>query len=109
MLFRSLATVEADLGILVTFSVRKDKYEEYGPDIDGMVKSLRAFRKPGALNEGGDKPVDLNPNDTIFNAGGSGKKKAAESGGGEEGIAAIVVLLLAGGGLFFWWKKKKKK
>ncbi|RYZ93850.1 MAG: hypothetical protein EOP11_27220, partial [Proteobacteria bacterium] len=28
---RYLATVEQDLGILVTFSVRKDKYEEYAP------------------------------------------------------------------------------
>ena len=56
---RYLATVEADLGILVTFSVRKDKYEEYAPDIENMVKSLRAFRKPGALNEGGGGGADI--------------------------------------------------
>lgn len=106
---RYLATVEADLGILVTFSVRKDKYDEYGPDIDGMVKSLRAFRKDGPINSGSDKSVDVNPDNTLFNAGGAGKKKTEGGGGGEEGAIGLLLLLAAGGGGFFWWKKKKKK
>ena len=102
--------MEADLGILVTFSVRKDKYDEYGPDIDGMVKSLRAFRKPGALNEGGDKAIDVNPDDTLFKGGsGGGSKKSSDGSGGDEGMAALLLLLAAGGGGFFWWKKKQKK
>jgi hypothetical protein len=107
---RYLATVEADLGILVTFSVRKDKYEEYGPDIDGMVKTLRAFRKPGSINNDDNKGVDVNPDNTLFNsAGGGGNKKKTSDGGGEEGAAALLLLLAAGGGGFFWWKKKKQK
>jgi hypothetical protein len=107
---RYLATVESDLGILVTFSVRKDKYDEYGPDIDGMVKSLRAFRKPGALNDGSDKGVDVNPGDNLFaNGGGGTKKKSTDKGDGEEGIFALLLLAAAGGGGFFWWKKKQKK
>lgn len=108
---RYLATVEADLGILVTFSVRKDKYDEYGPDIDGMVKSLRAFRKPGALNEGGESAVNVDPNSTIFNQN-SAATNAAKGGGNsnaEEGGAALLLLLLAGGGGFVYWKKKQKK
>ncbi len=107
---RYLATVEADLGILVTFSVRKDKYDEYGPDIDSMVKSLRAFRKPGALNEGGEAGVQVNPDQTLFSGGGEGKKPGGGSGGGEEGGIAVLLLLLAGGaGGFIYWKKKKKQ
>jgi len=106
---RYLATVEADLGILVTFSVRKDKYDEYGPDIDSMVKSLRAFRKPGAPNDGAGGAADVNPDQTIFTTGGNTTKKAA--GGGEDaGGMAILLLLLVGGGVgFFIWKKKQKK
>jgi hypothetical protein len=105
---RYLATVEADLGILVTFSVRKDKYDEYGPDIDAMAKSLRAFRKPGALNDGGEKGVEVNPDQSIFPSGGGGEKKAAPKGE-EGGLAALLVLLAVGGGGFFYWKKKQKK
>ncbi len=106
---RYLATVEADLGILVTFSVRKDKYDEYGPDIDSMVKSLRAFRKPGALNQDGDKTPDINPDDTIFKQGSGATKKAA--GGGEDagGAAMLLLLIVAGGVGFFIWKKKQQK
>lgn len=105
---RYLATVEADLGILVTFSVRKDKYDEYGPDIDSMVKSLRAFRKPGALNEGGGG--DINPDETIFNqGGGGGAKKPAPKGGGDDGLLLLLLLAAAAGGGFFVWKKKQQK
>lgn len=110
---RYLATVEADLGILVTFSVRKDKYEEYAPDIEGMVKSLRAFRKPGEVNTtsgGGD--IDPNAGSDIFAGGGGpegGTKKAAKGGGEAAGTAALLLLLLAGGGGFIWWKKKQKR
>lgn len=107
---RYLATVEADLGILVTFSVRKDKYDEYGPDIDAMVKSMRAFRKPGALNEGAGGS-EIPPDQTIFEGSGGAAKKADSGGGGGEGAGmAILLLLLVGGGVgFVIWKKKQKK
>jgi len=107
---RYLATVEADLGILVTFSVRKDKYEEYMPDIENMVKSLRAFRKPGEINTTGDSPVG-DPNATLFPEGdgtGPGKKPKQGGGGGAE-IAVLLLLLAAAGGGFIIWKKKQKR
>jgi hypothetical protein len=106
---RYLATVEADLGILVTFSVRKDKYEEYGPEIEGMIKSMRAFRKPGDLTGAGNSGGEVNPVDNPIFPGGSGKPKPKGDSGGEEGAAALLLLLAAGGGGFFWWKKKQKK
>jgi hypothetical protein len=104
---RYLATVEADLGILVTFSVRKDKYDEYGPDIDSMVKSMRAFRKPGPLDKTTDgpetgevpSPFPTNPN----------KPNKPMEPGDAGGAAALLLLLLAGGAGFVIWKKKQKK
>ena len=106
---RYLATVESDLGILVTFSVRKDKYEEYGPDIDGMVKSMRAFRKPGDILNGGkgdDIPAATPPD----GPGGPGRTKRPTSGdSGTDAALGLVLLLAAGGGGFFFWKKKQKK
>jgi hypothetical protein len=107
---RYLATVEADLGILVTFSVRKDKYDEYGPDIDSMVKSLRDFRKPGALNEGAGGAAEVNPDQTIFNqAGGATKKTGGGEGDDSAGMAILLLLAVAGGVGFVIWKKKQKK
>ena len=105
---RYLATVEADLGILVTFSVRKDKYDEYLPDIDAMVKSMRAFRKPGAdinRTEGGEvaPPADLVPP----GAGNRPPRNPTEDAGA--GGAVLLLLLIAGGVGFFLWKKKQKK
>lgn len=110
---RYLATVEADLGILVTFSVRKDKYEEYAPDIENMVKSLRAFRKQGEINAGagGGAGAIGEEGGTIFptDGAGGGTKKATGGGGEGAGMAALLVLLAAGAGGFIWWKKKQKK
>ena len=47
---RYLATVKQDIGVLVTFSVNKDKYSEYLSDADAMVKTLKVFRKAGGIN-----------------------------------------------------------
>jgi hypothetical protein len=109
---RYLATVESDLGILVTFSVRKDKYDEYAPDIENMVKSMRAFRKPGDVNmgAGGGSMDGVDPNATIFNSTeGTVKKKAPTGGGGDAGMMILLLLVVVGGGAFFIWKKKQQK
>lgn len=108
---RYLATVESDLGILVTFSVRKDKYNEYAPDIDAMVKSLRAFRKPGVINPSETPPDIKSIEEGIFNAPGSGQKKMPpQQGGGEDAGAMLLLLLVAAGAVgFIIWKKKQKK
>jgi len=116
---RYLATVESDLGILVTFSVRKDKYEEYGPDIDSMVKSLRAFRKQGAINEDlvalgneGSQHNGLNPESALFPTGETkkGGSNIAATSKNEEAMSLVLLLiLLAGAGGFIYLRKKRKK
>jgi hypothetical protein len=47
---RYLATVTDGIGILVTYSVSKNKYQEYTPQFEEMVKTLKAFRQEGGLN-----------------------------------------------------------
>jgi hypothetical protein len=108
---RYLATVEADLGILVTFSVRKDKYEEYAPDIENMVKSLRAFRKAGGINEpigGGDIG---SVEETLFPQGDGGGqvRRGAKKDDGGGAMLLLLLLLGAAAGGFVIWKKKQKK
>lgn len=109
---RYLATVEADLGILVTFSVRKDKYDEYAPDIENMAKSLRAFRKPGDVNAGGGgEDIIADPSAPIFDAAGEATGKKKKTGGDSGGSEAFlfIILIAAGAGAFFIWKKKQQK
>lgn len=47
---RYLATVKQDIGILVTYSINKNKYQDYLNDFENMVKTLKAFRKSGGIN-----------------------------------------------------------
>ena len=47
---RYLATVKDGIGILVTYSVSKNKYSDYTAMFENMVKSLKAFRREGGLN-----------------------------------------------------------
>ncbi len=47
---RYLATVKQDIGILVTYSVNKDKWSQYLADFESMVNTLRVFRKAGGIN-----------------------------------------------------------
>ncbi len=107
---RYLATVESDLGILVTFSVRKDKYEEYAPDIENMVKSLRAFRKQGEINAGGAGAGLGDADNPLFPESGEASPKNKTSGDGSGAESMLLVLLLVAGGIgFFLWKKRQKK
>lgn len=47
---RYLATIKNDIGVLVTYSIQKNKYGQYVNDFEAMVKTLKVFRKTGGLN-----------------------------------------------------------
>lgn len=47
---RYLATVKDDIGVLVTYSISKAKYQEYLQDFENMVRTLKVFRKAGGIN-----------------------------------------------------------
>lgn len=62
---RYLATVKQDIGVLVTYSVNKAKYQQYLESFDNMIKTLKVFRKPGAINTGGGAGTNLFAGATI--------------------------------------------
>lgn len=123
---RYLATVEADLGILVTFSVRKDKFTEYAKDIEEMVKSLKAFRKPGPPNggaeeltpglgdttpeappQGFDDPINCPKGEARNKKTGLCQKLTKKNDSEDMASMLLMVAVLAGAVGFIIWKKKK--
>lgn len=110
---RYLATVKEDIGVLVTYSVNKDKYQEYLTEFESMVKSLRVFRKPGGLN-GASADANLFQTieipqgisgDSIFPAGqveAKAKQKPKET---EDNTMFFIIIAAVIG--FILWKKKQ--
>lgn len=47
---RYLATVKQDIGVLITYSINKDKYQQYLDDFENLVKTLKVFRRAGGIN-----------------------------------------------------------
>jgi hypothetical protein len=87
-LTRYLATVKDGIGILVTYSVNKNKYQEYVGMFDNMVKSLKVFRREGGINASSGQS-DLFKNtkvpsglssDTVFGAAEGEEKPKHKSG-----------------------------
>jgi hypothetical protein len=107
---RYLATIKEDIGVLITFTVLKDKYQSYVNQIDQMVKTLKVFRQKGTLpttTQPGQMPSEA----TIFGnqqpiVGGTEQKKAPK-GDNESlpmGLLLVVGLAIAG---FIIWKKRQ--
>jgi len=65
---RYLATVKNDIGVLITYSIQKQKYSEYLDVFNTMVKTLRVFRKAGGLNPTGTL-AGTNPQIPALSAG----------------------------------------
>lgn len=59
---RYFATVKDDIGVLVTYSVAKSKYQDYLKDFDNMVNTLKVFRKAGGINVAPQSADLLKPN-----------------------------------------------
>ncbi len=112
---RYLATVKADIGVLVTYSINKKKYQEYNQDFESMVKTLKVFRRPGGINVSpADKNLLQNPvppavqQDTVFQPsipGGSENTPTPKAQGGD-----IPLLFIVLGGVvvaFLIWKRRQ--
>jgi len=78
---RYLATVKEDIGVLITFSVTKDKYDAYLSDIENLLKTLKVFRKLGGINA---KSGSLFGGSTIPNMVSDGSVFPGMQGGGDE-------------------------
>jgi hypothetical protein len=47
---RYLATVKQDIGILLTYSINRAKYQDYINDFETLAKTLKVYRKSGGIN-----------------------------------------------------------
>jgi len=118
---RYLATVKQDIGVLVTYSINKTKYQQYLSDFDNMVKTLKVFRKTGGINvapqagnlfQNTQIPTTVG-NDSVFPGaqvqGGApeGENKAKSSKNSLPFPLPVLVLIGVGALILFFLKKKK--
>lgn len=118
---RYLATVKADIGVAVTFSVTKSMYNAYKGIFDGVIASMRVFRqantnlaglkKEGQGSEGFAETTFIPGSENLDISAGGVKPREKKSGGSDDlmliGLAVVVgafVLMKMKGG-----KKKTKK
>ena len=112
---RYLATVKQDIGVLVTYSINKNKYQSYLEDFDNMVKTLKVFRKTGSINAAPANSNLFQNTQVPQNVSeGSVFPGAAVQGGSDApkppASKPLPILPLAIGGAaiaFFIWKKKQ--
>lgn len=113
---RYLATVKQDIGVLVTYSINKGKYQDYLQDFDNMVKTLKVFRKAGGINvapqgsnlfQNTQIPAGVGT-DTVFPGavvqGGSDSKPA---GGSKQNLPLPLILVGVGVVGFIIWRRRQ--
>ncbi len=117
---RYLATTKEDIAVLVTYSIVKNKYQDYLSDFETLVRTMKVFRQAGGLNSTGDSAAGGNSGmltsgiseGTVFpnlgDLGGSSQKKAGTSGVPEElpwiPIAAVLAALA-----YIAWRRNQKR
>ena len=110
---RYLATVKADLGVAVTFSVGKDYYSAYQSIFDNIVSSLRVFRQANKnmAKFVKKKEENLLGDGTFAPEGGAGFKlggqKKGKKKGGMDDQQLYIIAGAVGLGLVLLLLKKK--
>ncbi len=110
---RYLATIKNDIGVLVTYSINKNKYQQYIDVFENMVKTLKVFRKPGVgLNAGvnGQPPAITIPAGVDTSA--TGFTAAPVNPGGNQKPARkdnslLLILIVAAVAGFIVWKRRQ--
>lgn len=117
---RYLATVKEDIGILVTYSVTKAKFQDYLKDFDNMVNTLKVFRKEGGINVAPANTNILQPNipttvsdGTVFpgvspQGGVDQPQGQGRASGGGSGDLFLYGVIAAAAIAFIIIKKKKR-
>ena len=109
---RYLATIKEDIGVLITYSINKAKYQDYLQDFENMVKTLKVFRKPGGINVSGagkdifaltSIPTGIS-NESVFQPA---PDTAVEKPRKKEDNSTLYMIIGIGAVAFFIWKKKK--
>lgn len=112
---RYLATVKSDIGVLVTYSINKDKWGQYQAELENLASTLKVFRKGGGLNAGaqGNLFALTAPNvadTTVFPGGtpeGGSDRVPTSSQKKDDGLPIEIILAVAIGVGFVIWKKKR--
>lgn len=118
---RYLATTKQDIAVLVTYSIVKNKYQDYLNDFENMVKTLKVFRKTGGLNTGsnaggdmlgmgtnGQLPQGISEG-TVFPSGPSGSGTDQNAGMNRKSdFPLIPVIAGAAVVLFIIWRKRQQ-
>ncbi|MCM2278760.1 MAG: hypothetical protein NDJ89_11855 [Oligoflexia bacterium] len=112
---RYLATVKEDIGVLVTYSINKAKYQQYVSQFETMVNTLKVFRKPGSINVRAasdnlfDIPKPADPSAaTVFGGniplGGADAPKPKQ----EEDLPFMLLVIGAAVVGFIIWRKRRQ-
>ncbi|MBI2606202.1 MAG: hypothetical protein HYW49_09005 [Deltaproteobacteria bacterium] len=114
---RYLATVKQDIGVLVTYSINKVKYQDYLGEFEGMVKSLKVFRKAGGVNtntaqsifQQGQLPGSFTAQNVFPDQqappAADKPKKAAK----QEDNTILFLIVIGAAVAYFIWKRKRGK
>jgi hypothetical protein len=114
---RYLATVKADIGVLITYSVNKAKWGDYVSDFDALVNTLKVFRKVGEsltakpqnTNLFDQKiPTDMNPQDVFPTAHEGGAPEPTANRPRQQ--SGDFTLYLIGGAavvMFLIWRRRR--
>lgn len=110
---RYFATVKLDIGVLVTYSVHKDKYKEYIDQFENLAKTLVVFRKPGAINTSGNESlfeaVKIPDSVSVGTVFPNEDEQKLKKNSGEDDSLPIEYLLLGGALVgFIIWRRKNR-
>jgi LPXTG-motif cell wall-anchored protein len=116
---RYLATIKEDIGVLVTYSINKAKYQSYIEDFDNLARTLKVFRKPGAgLNAGGPAngnifgqaaiPPAAVDQSVVFGAPQGGSDQTAAKPKQADNSLMLIGLLVLVVGYVIWRRKKNQ-
>lgn len=113
---RYLATVKADIGVAITFSVTKSMYNAYKGIFDGVIASMRIFRQvqtnPTLAKRSGPTDEDFDgttfaPQDEDLNINQVAVKK--KKGGADDSSDLILFAIIGAVAAFALLKLKKGK
>ncbi len=114
---RYLATVKADLGVAVTFSVSREFWDAYSGVFDKIISTMKVFRQSNAnisklrqnkdFDGGKIEDSTFIPDGALDLGVGRGQKKKKSSGSGDS--SSLIYLLIAAVVGFVIMKSRKKK
>lgn len=112
---RYLASVKADIGVAITFSVTKSLYNAYKGIFDNVIASMRIFRQaninPNMLAKNKNQGEDFN--DTTFapqdDLAGINVAKVKKREGADDGSSDLIIFAIVGAAAAFALLKLKKK